>query len=123
MRASMESQFLAVWQELAYRVIRDLAYKQRAFTTDEAWAQLDALPKPVDTRALSAAVQRARKEKLIAKSDLVVTSSRGVSGGRPFNIWLSVPLGGTLNDACEYVITRKSRIELPLFSNTEPERV
>lgn len=100
----------ALWNALAFERIRFLAATQAAFSTDEVWALLDTLPKPSDPRALGALVKRAQSERLITKSDCSIISTRGISGGRPINIWLSVAKRATIQDACEYIAQRKPRL-------------
>jgi hypothetical protein len=111
----MSDDFLILWDAFAFEVIRRLALTERAFSTDAVWAVLDTLPKPADPRALGPVLLRARKEGLIAKSDLVVNSTRKACHSRPTAIWLSQPLNGTLNDAAAYVAKQKAVVSMPVF--------
>ena len=85
---------------------------RRAFTTDEVWV-LDKLPKSDDACAIGKQFIRARESGAIENSDLVSVSNRGVSLGRPINVWLSRRLGATMQDAVEYVVGRKKRLSAP----------
>lgn len=114
----MNADAMALWNALAYEVIKRLALTERAFSTDDVWAVLEPLPRPTEPRALGPVLHRARKDGLVVKSDVTVNSERAVCHARPANIWLSRPLRAELADACAYAATRKSRIDLPLFSAT-----
>jgi hypothetical protein len=107
----------ALWQALAIERLAHLAYTRRAFSTDDIWELCDSLPRPENARILlSNAMKTAASRRWIAKSDLSVISRRGVSGGRPLNVWLSVPLNATMQDGIEYVVRQKQTIKGPSTS-------
>lgn len=107
--------FRVLWDAFAFEIVRRLALTERAFSTDAVWEILDALPKPEDPRALGPILLRARKEGLIAKSDLVVSSNRKACHARPTAIWLSIPMNGTINDAAAYIAKQKVVVAMPRF--------
>ncbi len=54
---------------------------------------------------------RAQQRKLIAPSNMVVTSRRKACHSRPIAIWLSVPLGGAIMDAAELIARSKRTLK------------
>jgi hypothetical protein len=109
-----DSDFLAVWQALAFERVRYLATTMPAFSTDDVWSVLDELPKPSEPRALGPVMQRARQEGLITKTEFTTPSHRNVCHSRPANVWTSKVLAGTFNDAAAYVAQRKPTLSAPL---------
>jgi hypothetical protein len=115
------TEFLAVWQALAFERVRFLAATMPAFSTDDLWSEIETLPKPTDPRALGPVMQGAQAAKLIAKSDFTTTSQRPACHARPIAVWLSVPRSGSLTDAAAYVTLRKGAKTLcaPVFGFLE----
>jgi hypothetical protein len=111
---------LTLWRALALGIVRELAASQRAFSTDDLWSRLDALPKPPEPRALGAVMTTARAQGFVAKSPFVVISQRPECHTRPVAVWLSVPLAGTFLDGSAYVAARSRDVGMPLFGPHDP---
>ncbi len=111
---------LTLWRALALGLVRELANTQRAFSTDELWSRLDALPKPPEPRALGAVMTTARAQGFVTKSPFVVISLRAECHSRPVAVWLSVPLAGTFLDGSAYVAVRSRDVGMPLFGPHDP---
>jgi len=111
---------LTLWRALALSIVRELAASQRAFSTDDVWSRLEALPKPPEPRALGAVMTAARAQGFVTKSPFVVISQRAECHSRPVAVWLSVPLAGTFLDGSAYVAARSRDIAMPLFAPQDP---
>ena len=105
----------SVYNAMLVAHIELLACKLRAFTTDDLWDAIAHVSEPPEPRVLGPAMLRAQQRKLIAPSNMVVTSRRKACHSRPIAIWLSVPLGGTIMDAAELIARSKRSAQIPLL--------
>ena len=121
-----DTAFLLVWKALAFERIARLADTRKAFSTEDVWEILDALPKPSDPRALGPILRQAQDAKVIVKSDFTTPSRRRDCHARPVAVWLSGPLAGSDRDAAEYVLSRKGAVAAPVqdgFTFAKPVEV
>lgn len=77
------------WWDAALAAVRLLARRHGAFTADDVWEELDALPvdPPQEPRALGAVFQAARREGLIVPTARFVPSRRPVAHRKPCRVW------------------------------------
>ena len=78
------------WKVAAISVVQQLARDHGEFTTDDVWAELDALGFATrEHRAMGAVMRSAALEGWIAKTDRVTPTSRPCANRRPIAIWQS----------------------------------
>lgn len=79
------------WNELADRIIEQVARANEEFTPDAVWAA--GLPKPEEARALGAAMTRAKNLKLIEKTGRVRPTAQPESHRTDVTVWRSLIYG------------------------------
>lgn len=75
------------WKDEAYRLIIDVARKNREFTTDDVWSA--GLPNTHENRALGAVMMRVAKEGLIERAGHWKKATRVAAHDRPMAVWTS----------------------------------
>lgn len=90
------------WKTAARSVVQQLAASNSEFTTDDVWAQLDALGFTTrEHRAMGAVMRAAAVDGLIVKTDRVVPTTRPCANRRPVAVWHSLqsqPIPTTTHD-------------------------
>ena len=78
------------WKDLAYTVIRSMAYEMPRFTADDVWARLE---KPREPRCLIGVLRRLVKDEYIEmaryEDDRPVTAPSRLRHAAPLQVWVS----------------------------------
>ena len=83
------------WAEIVDLAIKIVMSRQREFTTDDVWEELDGAVEPHEKRAMGAAMVRAARAGLIRATDRTRPSARPICHRNPKRVWMVVDNGTT----------------------------
>jgi hypothetical protein len=76
------------WNELAYKILIEVAKTHPEFKPDQLWEA--GLPKPKEARALGAVMARGNREKIIKKTGRVGPTTQPESHKTDVTVWESL---------------------------------
>lgn len=81
------------WAKMVDLAIKMVISRQREFTTDDVWDELDGTIEPHEKRAMGAAMLRVARKGLIQATDRTRPSARAICHANPKRIWMVVDNG------------------------------